>query len=202
MNTESLWVRTSEVAYMREDERAGHPSHGVVTERIAARHSGEPFELLDCGVLSGVTYRHLVEAGLEVDYTGIDINEAAIADCRRLHPKAQWRQMSITDLAFPEGSFDVVNCRHVLESLPYYETAVRELLRVARRTVVICMFQVPREPEALLRRETANGYIWLNRYAPGPFAALLQALSESVEIIDAPADHRGNRVYFCTKRST
>lgn len=201
MNAESLWAQTSDVGYMSEGRRADHPSHAVVTERIAALHSGAPFELLDCGVLSGVTYHHLLQAGLDVDYTGIDIGEAAIADCRRLHPEARWEQMSVTDLAFPDGSFDVVNCRHVLESLPYYETAVRELFRVARRTVVICMFQVPREPEALLRRETANGYIWLNRYAPGPFEALLHSLSESVEIVDVPADHRRNRVYFCTKRS-
>ncbi|MFD5434873.1 class I SAM-dependent methyltransferase [Kitasatospora sp. NPDC127067] len=186
---------------MSEESRAGHPSHAVVTERIAALHGEEPFELLDCGVISTVTYRHLLTAGLEVDYTGIDINEAAIDDCRGLHPEARWEQMSVTDLTFPEGSFDVVNCRHVLESLPYYETAVRELFRVSRRTVVICMFQVPRETEVLLRRETADGYIWLNRYAAGPFEALLHSLSESVEIIDVPADHRRNQVYLCTKRS-
>ncbi|MBV1855876.1 class I SAM-dependent methyltransferase [Catellatospora tritici] len=171
-----------------------------MTEHIATLHSGAPFELLDCGVISGVTYHHLLQAGLEVDYTGIDIGEAAIADCRERHPEARWRQMSVTDLAFSDNSFDVVNCRHLLECLPYYETAVREMFRVARRTVVICMFQV-REPEALLRRETANGYIWFNRYAPGPFEALLHSLSESVEIVDVPFDHRPNRVYFCTKRS-
>ncbi|WP_406728650.1 class I SAM-dependent methyltransferase [Streptomyces sp. GD-15H] len=164
-------------------------------------YSEEPFELLDCGVISGVTYRHLQQAGLAVNYTGIDIGEAALADCRELHPEAQWQQMSVTDLAFPDGSFDVVNCRHLLEHLPYYETAVRELFRVARRTVAICLFQVPREPEALLRRETANGYIWLNRYAPLPFEALLHSLSESVETVDVTADHRSNRIYFCTKRS-
>ncbi|WP_327674280.1 class I SAM-dependent methyltransferase [Kitasatospora sp. NBC_00458] len=200
MDTGSLWARTSDVAHMGEDARAAHPSHSVVTERIAALQAGAPFDLLDCGILSGVTYRHLLAAGLEVDYTGIDIGEAALAHCRELHPEARWQQSSVTDLAFPDGSFDVVNCRHLLEHLPYYETAVRELFRVARRTVAICMFQVPQEPEVLLRRETANGYIWLNRYAPGPFEALLHSLSESVEIIDVPADHRRNQVYLCTKR--
>ncbi|MEU1285692.1 class I SAM-dependent methyltransferase [Kitasatospora sp. NPDC005856] len=185
---------------MSEDGRAAHPSHSAVTERIAALHTGAPFELLDCGILSGVTYRHLLAAGLEVDYTGIDIGEAALAHCRELHPEARWRQMSITDLAFPDGSFDVVNCRHLLETLPYYETAVREAFRVARRTVAICMFQIPQEPEVLLRRETANGYIWLNRYAPGPFEALLHSLSESVETVDVTADNGRNRIFFCTKR--
>ncbi|WP_327674278.1 class I SAM-dependent methyltransferase [Kitasatospora sp. NBC_00458] len=186
---------------MSEDGRAAHPSHSVVTERIAALQTGAPIELLDCGILSGVTYRHLLAAGLEVDYTGIDISEAALAHCRGLHPEARWQQMSVTDLAFPDGSFDVVNCRHLLETLPYYETAVREAFRVARHTVAICMFQVPQEPEVLLRRETANGYIWLNRYAPGPFEALLHSLSESVETVDVTADNGRNRIFFCTKRS-
>ncbi|BFV59631.1 hypothetical protein KCMC57_up47350 [Kitasatospora sp. CMC57] len=201
MNTQSLWAGTSDLAHMGESHRAEHPSHRTVTERIAELHRDAPFELLDCGIISGVTYRHLLDAGLAADYTGIDINAAAVADCRELHPGARWEQMSVTDLAFPDRSFDLVNCRHVLEHLPYYETAVRELFRVARRTVVICMFQVPQEPEVLLRHQTADGYIWLNRYAPGPFEALLHSLSESVEVIDVPADRRRNRVYLCTKRS-
>jgi ubiquinone/menaquinone biosynthesis C-methylase UbiE len=185
--------------YMREASRANHPSHDIVTDLICAQYPDIPFRLLDCGVLSGVTYHRFREARVPIKYTGIDIGEAILA-CRRAYPEAAWEQMSVTDLAFPDGSFEVVNCRHLLECLPYYETAVREAFRVASRHVAICLFQVPREPEVLLRRETTEGYIWLNRYAPGPLEALLKSLSESVEIIDASAGRRTDRIYFCAKQ--
>jgi carbamoyltransferase len=47
-------------------------------------------DLLDCGVLSGVTYGKLRGASLDVRYTGIDIGADTIAHCRRLHPEARW----------------------------------------------------------------------------------------------------------------
>ncbi|MFI5726990.1 class I SAM-dependent methyltransferase [Streptomyces cyaneofuscatus] len=185
---------------MRQEEREVHPSHHWVTERLAELYQDTPFELLDVGVMSGVTYEELRKASLPTAYTGIDIGQAIVQDCQAKHPEAAWHQMSVTDLAFSDARFDVVNCRHVLEHLPYYETAVREMFRVARRHVVLCFFQPPREPEALLRRESPNGYIWLNRYAPGPLEDLLDRLAETVEQVDIRHDHRLNRVYFCTKR--
>jgi ubiquinone/menaquinone biosynthesis C-methylase UbiE len=187
--------------YMAGNGRADHPSRAALADLIRTAYPTDTCDLLDCGVLSGVTYRQLREAGLPVRYTGVDISQSIVNHCRALHPEGRWEQMSAMDLAFAANSFDVVNCRHLLEHLPYYETAVREIFRVSRHHVVISLFQRPRDPEILLRRETANGYIWLNRYAPGPFEALLRSLSESVEATDIAADYKVDRVYLCVKRS-
>ena len=195
----SLWAQTFDVDYMREDGRADHPSHIVVADQIRRWYADADFDFLDCGVMSGVTCGQLKKAGLKARYFGIDINRAILDHCRSLHPGARWELMSVADLAFPDESFEIVNCRHLLECLPYYETAVREIFRVARKHVVICMFQPPGEPEALLRRQTADGYIWLNRYAPAPFEALLDRLSSSVESVDVADNYRLNRVYLCEK---
>lgn len=197
---ESLWMRTSAMEYMAEDGKADHPSHTVTTNLIRTHYPTTRCELLDCGVLSGVTYGLLKDADVDVRYTGIDISPSIVSHCREIHPDARWEPMSVQDLAFPDDSFDVVNARHLLECLPYYETAVRELFRVSRRHVVIGLFQPPRDPEVLVRRVTADGYIWLNRYAQGPFEALLNRLSESVETIGAVSGHRRDRVYVCVKR--
>jgi ubiquinone/menaquinone biosynthesis C-methylase UbiE len=199
MNGESLWEATPAVDYMREAGRDGHPSHDWVTERLAALYPESPFDLLDCGVMSGVTYERLRRAGMPVNYVGIDIAERIVEDCRSRFPEASWRRMSITDLAFEDLAFDVVNCRHILGHLPYYETALREAFRVSRRHVFVCLFQVPREPERLLRRETKDGYIWLNRYAPGPLEELLGRLSSNVECSDVAYERRMNRIYHCIK---
>jgi ubiquinone/menaquinone biosynthesis C-methylase UbiE len=134
-----------------------------------------------------------------VNYVGIDLSDTVLADCRQRFPQARWEHGSVLDLAYTAEAFDVVYARHLLDHLPYYETAVREMFRVARHAVMICLFQVPAEPERLLRRETANGYIWLNRYAPGPFEALLDSLSVSVEAQDVSMARRIDRLYFCAK---
>ncbi|MDJ1134476.1 class I SAM-dependent methyltransferase [Streptomyces iconiensis] len=169
-----------------------------MTQRLGELFDGS-FSLLDCGVMSGVTYDDLRRAGLAVDYTGVDMSDSVLADCRERRPEATWRRMNVMDLAFPDASFDVAHCRHVLEHLPYYETAVRELFRVARRYVVLCFFIVPSEPERLSRRPAldGSGYVWLNQYAPGPLDHLLRSLATSVEVIDVPEARRPNRVYVC-----
>ncbi|MGW8526786.1 class I SAM-dependent methyltransferase [Nocardiopsis sp. NPDC055824] len=195
-----LWLRTADVDHMRRDGRDEDPGHAWTAERLGALYPGTSCTLLDCGVMSGVTYAGLRDAGLPVDYTGIDVSPRVLDACRTEHPGARWLEMSVTDLAFGEGSFDVVNSRHLLECLPYYETAVREMFRVARTHVIIGFFQVPRAPEALLRRETDEGYIWLNRYDPGPFEELLHRFSREVETADLRHGPRRSRIYLCTKR--
>jgi ubiquinone/menaquinone biosynthesis C-methylase UbiE len=185
---------------MRVKERDRHPSHDLVAGYL---HRCEaPFSLLDCGVMSGVTYEKLRQSTLPVDYTGIDLSPSVLVDCRQRFSEARWEQGNVLDLPYTAETFDIVHARHLLECVPYYETAVREMFRVARKAVVICMFQIPAEPERLLRRETENGYIWLNRYAPGPFEALLDSLSASVECQDVNMARQTHRVYFCEKIAT
>jgi ubiquinone/menaquinone biosynthesis C-methylase UbiE len=196
----SLWAQTTDIGYMGREGRGDSASHAWLSERLASLYADKSLSLLDCGVMSGVTYERLRGAGLSMRYTGIDINPTVIEGCTARFPEAAWLQMSVMDLALPTGAFDVVNGRHILEHLPYYDTAVRELFRVSREHVVICFFQAPRDPEALLRRDTAEGYIWLNRYAPGPFEELLRKLSSDVEVVDlSDGGLKPNRIYFCTK---
>jgi 2-polyprenyl-3-methyl-5-hydroxy-6-metoxy-1,4-benzoquinol methylase len=199
--TGSLWANTAELNYMGREGRDAHPSRGLVTNWLGESYGGKSFSLLDVGILSGVSYTAFRTAGLEVDYTGIDINAAAVEDCRERFGDARWEHMTVTDIRFGADSFDVVNCRHVLEHLPYYETAVRELFRVSRSKVVLTFFQPPRDPELLLRRETANGYIWLNRYSPGPLEDLLNRLAVDVQVVDIDDVTRPDRLYLCTKRA-
>jgi SAM-dependent methyltransferase len=41
-------------------------------------------------------------------------------------------QLDITDIPYPDGSFDVILCSHVLEHVPDDRTAMRELVRVLK----------------------------------------------------------------------
>ena len=59
------------------------------------------------------------------------------------------RPIDIHALPFEDDAFDVVLCSETLEHVPQIERATRELLRVARRAVVIT---VPCEPPAVIER--------------------------------------------------
>lgn len=53
------------------------------------------------------------------------------------YPKVQNVKGDITRLQYPDNSFDLVFCAEVLEHIPNLEAACRELLRVAKRYVLI-----------------------------------------------------------------
>lgn len=156
--------------------------------------------MLDCGVMSGVTWDRLRGSGSPPSYVGIDIAQRVIEERREQRPDATWLTMSVMDLAFDDNSFDVVQARHLLENLPYYETAVREMFRVSSGYVVICFFQPPADPEILLRRHTHDGYIWYNRYSPSRFDALLEELADDVQIEEIQSNGRRDRIYYCRTR--
>jgi SAM-dependent methyltransferase len=49
-----------------------------------------------------------------------------------LHSPRAMMRMDITDLGFPDGSFDVILCSHVLEHVTDDKVAMRELFRVLK----------------------------------------------------------------------
>lgn len=150
-------------------------------------------------MLSAVTWDKLSASGRDVRYVGIDVAESIIENCRDRAPEAIWLMANVTDLDFDDGSFDVVYARHLLEMLPYYETAVREMFRVARAYVVICFFQPPANPERLVRRVNDEGHLWLNRYSPEPFERLVSSLSSGFETVDVVDKGSRNCIYICAK---
>lgn len=61
--------------------------------------------------------------------------------------------VDVTRLPFQDGRFEVVVCSETLEHIPDIRQATRELLRVARRAVVIT---VPMDPPERIARNLAN----------------------------------------------
>ncbi|MGN7187576.1 class I SAM-dependent methyltransferase [Microbacterium enclense] len=195
-----IWTNTEQIGYMADPQRQGHGSHDAFERWLRVHFSSKNAEMLDCGVMSGVSWERLRQSDVAPSYVGVDISERVIDDRRAHRPDATWLTMSVMDLVFDDDSFDVVLARHLLENLPYYETAVREMFRVSRQYVVLCFFQPPAEPEVLLRRRTENGYIWFNRYSPDRFDTLLADLADDIQIEEIESGGRMDRIYFCRKR--
>jgi hypothetical protein len=143
--------------------RAGHCESSaqryVITWQILRALGHLRFEsLVDIGGAEGY------KAALVRDVFGTDVYscDLSAAACRRAKAifDVDGESVDIHALPFADGQFDVVLCSETLEHVARIEDATRELLRVARKAVVIT---VPHEPievvEQNIRDKVPHGHI-------------------------------------------
>jgi len=103
----------------------------------------EGLSVLDAGCGEGAVSFLLAERGRSS--TGVDISEpnirAATEEARRrgVGGMTKFVQGDAERLPVPDQSFDVVVSTHVLEHLPDFDQGARELVRVARKRVVVAL---------------------------------------------------------------
>lgn len=103
--------------------------------------------ILDAGCGEGFTMNKLKENGIGKRIEGIEYEKDAIAFGKKLFPELIIKQASIYDLPYKNNSFDLILCTEVLEHLEYPEKALKEILRVLRKYIII---SVPNEPIFML----------------------------------------------------
>ncbi|MBI5531153.1 MAG: class I SAM-dependent methyltransferase [Deltaproteobacteria bacterium] len=124
-------------------------------------HGLSPSSLLDIGSGRGAFLWPLLETFPTLDVTAIDASPVRAEQLRavasggvstlRAHP------MDAASLAFEDRSFDVVTALEVLEHVPDFASAVREIARVARRFVLVTVPSRPDDnPEHLHLLDTAT----------------------------------------------
>lgn len=119
--------------------------------QLLFRHNREVAHIED--VLRGVHVRRSLEIGcgfgrLSPVFAGhadtaiaTDINRRALAEAQRSYPEAERIQASVTDLAFPDGSFDLVTTWTVLQHVPpmLIDSAMAEIRRVTHNGSVVLL---------------------------------------------------------------
>jgi ubiquinone/menaquinone biosynthesis C-methylase UbiE len=92
--------------------------------------------ILDAGCGTGEASWRLAEAFPGATLLGVDVLDGSLARAReksaRFGERVRFENRSIFELGLPSASFDLVVCRHVLQSIPHADRAIAELVRVTR----------------------------------------------------------------------
>lgn len=150
-----------------------------LAERTAPRVAVLEFA---CG--SANDYRSWAEYGLArfLDYTGVDLSPANVANARRRYPDADFRVGNILELGLPDRSFDLVVAADLFEhlSLRAMDRALGEASRLARNGVILSFFSMAEIAEHVERPERM--YHW-NRLSRPRIEERLRGSFPSVEVV-------------------
>ncbi len=98
--------------------------------------------VVEAGCGEGKVTNHIYE-NYKCAIEGFDIGEEAIEKAKREFSNINFDVKSIYDLPYKENQFDLVVCCEVLEHLDNYDKALKELMRISSKYVII---SVPCEP--------------------------------------------------------
>jgi len=103
--------------------------------------------ILDVGCGEGFTLNRLKKQGIGKKLEGIEYLQAAIDLGKKTYPDIKITKGTIYELPYKDNSFDLVLCTEVLEHLEDPQKALKELVRVSNKYLVI---SVPNEPFFML----------------------------------------------------
>jgi len=135
--------------------------------------------LLDVGCGEGRWLSYLQRRRPGPRLTGIELSATRVEEIQRSAPGFRVEVGGLPDLPYDDDAFDVVTCLEVVEHIPDWKTAVTELLRVARRRVIIT---VP-------YRERIRQHLCIHCHKPTPAHGHLHSFSED-SFAYLAADHR------------
>ena len=99
--------------------------------------------ILDVGCGEGFTLNRLREKGIGEKLEGIEYSQDAIDLGKNMYPGVKITKGDIHSLPYKDNSFDLVLCTEVLEHVKDPDKALRELVRVSKKYLIV---SVPNEP--------------------------------------------------------
>lgn len=127
-------------------------------------------------LLSAIKKRRIL-----INYTGFDCTDAFIENARKLHPEAPVLKGDMRNLGcFSDDCFDLVYTRHTLEHIDYYEEALKEIVRVASRKVVIILFHPLQQQDQIIIKDQKHD-VYNNYYGRARFIESLSGLVSNIK---------------------
>lgn len=100
---------------------------------------------LNVGCGEGQMISRLIQSGMKLKITAIDIDPVRIAFARQLNPICDFLIADIFHLPFKSQAFDYVIATEILEHLSNPSSALKEIARVAKPNALVIL-SVPYEP--------------------------------------------------------
>lgn len=122
------------------------PPRGLASSKRRVQDD-ELKSILDAGCGEGFTLNKLYQNKIGQKLEGIEFSKDAVEIGRKLHPHLSLREGDIYKLPFKDNSFDLVLSTEVLEHLKEPEKALKEIIRVSRKYILL---SVPNEPFFML----------------------------------------------------
>lgn len=154
--------------------------------RILMQYPGA--KVLDAACGGAVNYETFKNAGLDIEYTGLDRTPKLLQAARRRYPNIHVKFGYVEEMPFADREYDVVILRHILEHLEEgYEIALKEAIRVASKEVIVVFFLTPsidKEDRFEERQSGENtGYThWWNTYSMSKFQLFVKPLIKEIKI--------------------
>ncbi|MCC6903553.1 MAG: class I SAM-dependent methyltransferase [Polyangiaceae bacterium] len=133
--------------------RTRNPVQRALIRRFVAQvhalflEAGPVESVLEVGVGEGFLSGYLSEKLPEKRFTGVDVNEADLARLRAKFPRIATHAANIYDVGQVPGRFDLVICAEVLEHVSDPDRALRALVDLKPKQLLLT---VPHEPWFLL----------------------------------------------------
>lgn len=136
LKQEDLWFNTPDSPTLCRGGGNG-PNHPTQLYAIR-KYVRDGMTFLDYGAGSGTTYEAMKDAGIQVDYAGLDVIKKNADWCNEYFKTKvfNWNP-TIHEIDADDKSFDVVYSRHVVDHMKSFEEAMDEHKRVAKELVIV-----------------------------------------------------------------
>lgn len=148
--------------YKRSDFRGWIAQDSNSTRKRLAELVKPYGSVLDCACGTCMDYFEYKSQGIPIKYKGVDFCEGLVEEAKE--KGIDCVHGSIEELPFKDKSFDIVTARHILEHLDYYEKAISEMCRVAKKEVIVIFFLPLREKDMLQKDKALNYEVNVNEY--------------------------------------
>lgn len=133
---------------------------------------GKKASILEIGSGSGLVYQEMLNKHIITikSYIGGDVSQKMLDIARHRYPKTNFIELDILNLPFTEKSQSNVICVQVLQHLPHYDNALRELMRITKeRLYIVSWFNLSSEDDISFTSTPFPGTFYNNKYSLSRF---------------------------------
>ena len=119
-----------------------------------------------------------------IQYSSIDITKKIVDSAKKMGINCE--QSSVENIIYPDSSFELVYCRHVMEHLDYYTLALEEMIRVSNKHIFIIFWLLNDNDDII--NYNGNLKLYHNNYSKTKIENLLIEKNLSFEWLNSNND--------------